>query len=52
MLPRPEDGILPLRISEIQGDVLVGFSPDGQEWSIELHCQDEKCIEQKMKIII
>lgn len=52
IMPRPEDGILPLRISKIEGKNFIGMTPDGQMWTVSLLCQDKKCFEQKAKLMI
>lgn len=43
MVPRPEDGILALRVSNIDNTVISGHAPGGQLWSVSLLCQDDIC---------
>lgn len=49
MLPRPEDGILPVRIFSIEGDVIRGKTPDGQDWEVTLICSSDECRERQKK---
>ena len=52
MLPRPEDGTLPLRVLSIEGDIIYGHTPDGQTWQVTLTCLDDDCEKKKAKIIL
>lgn len=52
MMPRPEEGILPLRVLSVDGAAITGFSPDGQPWNVLLHCRDEECADRKNQIKI
>lgn len=50
LLPRPEDGILPLRVLSVEGDTIRGKTPDGHDWEVTLQCYDEPCQSKKSKI--
>lgn len=50
VLPRPENGILPLRIDEIDDNIIRGKTPDGQLWSVTLLCHDGICEENKSRM--
>ena len=52
MLPRPEDGVLPLRILSIQDNILRGKSPDGHDWEVTLMCASDACRQRKEKLIL
>lgn len=50
MLPRPEEGMLPLRVMSIEWDTIQGTTPDGYTWDVKLKCSDYTCREKKKKI--
>jgi hypothetical protein len=50
MMPRPEEGALPLRILGIDGGIIRGQTPDGQKWEVQLRCSSDECRERKEKI--
>lgn len=50
LLPRPEEGILPLRVLSVEGDTIRGKTPDGHDWEVTLLCHDEPCQSKKSKI--
>jgi hypothetical protein len=50
MMPRPEEGVLPLRVTKIEGNVITGTSPDGQKWQVNVTCGDTACQEKMSKI--
>jgi hypothetical protein len=52
MMPRPADGVLPVRVSSIVGDVFYGKTPEGQSWEVNLQCSSDECRERKEKTII
>lgn len=52
MLPHPEEGLLPLRILSVDGDIIHGETPDGQSWEVNLQCSSDECRERKEKTLI
>lgn len=50
MMPRPDEGILPLRVTEIQENIILGNSPDGLAWLVHIDCDDDDCEVRKTKI--
>ncbi len=52
MLPRPEEGLLPLRVLSVDGDIIHGETPDGQSWEVNLQCSSDECRARKEKILI
>lgn len=51
-MPRPEDGVLPVRVSSIEGDVIYGETLEGQSWEVNLECSSDECRVRKEKAII
>ena len=49
MLPHPEEGLLPLRILSIDGNIILGKTPDGQNWEVNLQCSSDECRERQKK---
>ncbi len=49
-IPRPEDGVLPLRVLEMEEDAIRGKTPDWHSWSVTLQCGDEICEQHKSRI--
>lgn len=49
MLPRPEEGILPLRVLSIEWNIIRGKAPDGQDWEVTLTCSSDECRERQKK---
>jgi len=52
MIPRPEDGILPLRVTKIEGETIIGQTPNGDEWHVHLVCGDDDCKIHEKEIVI
>ena len=52
MMPHPEEGILPLRVLSVEGDIIRGKTPDGQNWEVILQCSSDDCREKKEKSLI
>lgn len=50
MVPRPEDGILALRVLNIDNTVISGHAPGGQPWSVSLICQDDICEQERDRL--
>jgi hypothetical protein len=51
ILPRPEDGILALRVLSVTWDIIRGKTPDGQDWEVTLICSSDECRERRQKVI-
>ena len=51
IIPRPEDGILPLRVTKIQGNTIIGQTPNGDEWHVNLVCVNDDCNKNAKAII-
>ncbi len=47
IVPRPEEGMLPLKVLELDGDIIRWKNPRGQYWSVRIICQDDICLENK-----
>ena len=52
MLPHPEEGLLPLRVLSVDGDIIRGKTPDGQNWEVNLQCSSDECRDRKEKTLI
>ncbi len=50
MLPRVEDGVLPLRVTSVSWDTIQGITPDGHNWTVKLDCKSDNCREKWKKI--
>lgn len=50
MIPRPEEGNLVIRVSEISTRSVIGISPDNQVWTVHIVCQSEECRERQKNI--
>lgn len=38
MMPRPEEGILPLRVGAMQENIFFGSDPAGRSWEVLFIC--------------
>lgn len=47
IIPRPEEGMLPLKVLELDGDTIRWKNPRGQSWSVRIVCQNDICLENK-----
>lgn len=50
VMPRPEDGMLPIRVSALENDIIVGVAPDGKIWNVRLNCVNDFCRTKKQNI--
>lgn len=50
MMPRPEEGILPLRVGAMQENIFFGSDPAGRSWEVLFICAAWDCDTQKIKI--
>ena len=48
MMPRPEDGILPLRISRVKENMFFGNDPAGRSWEVHFVCTKD-CDDNKIQ---
>lgn len=52
MIPRPEEGILPLLVTQIEWEEIQGNGPDGQEWQVILKCGTDACLKRQALILL
>lgn len=52
ILPRPEEGLLPLRVLNIEGDIIQGETPHGENWEVHLQCSSDECRKEQKKLLI
>lgn len=52
IMPRPEEGLLPLLITTIDGETFIWKTPDGQEWRAQLLCHDDDCEKRKGRVLL
>ncbi len=50
MMPRPEDGVLPLRVITIESNTFFGHDPGGRSWEVLLVCREGECDASKIQI--
>lgn len=50
MMPRPEDGVLPLRVLRVDNDIFFGNDPAGHSWAVHLVCHTPECDSRKKQI--